>query len=292
MGEFFALVTAVMWAGAVICFKRSGEHLPPLLLNLFRVAVSSVLLLGTMLVVDQPPWRPTTGSNYLLIAASGLIAIALSDTLFHASLNRIGAGLAAIVDSLYSPFTALFAFLLLTERLTAGDLVGMVLVIGAVVLSTQARLPAGLSRRQLVGGIVLGVLSMASLSFGIVIVKPVLASEPVIWVTGMRQFFALAALIPAVAISRDGRRWAQWRRLPRWSVLLAALGTILGSYLALIFWVAGMKYTSAGTAAVLNQTAVIYILILATLVLHEPFTRRKFVACSLAIGGVVAVILF
>ncbi len=291
MGEFFALLTAAFWAGAVICFKRAGQDIPPLWLNLFRVAVSSVLLLLTMLVVDQPPWRAATGTHYLLIVVSGVVAIALADTLFHASLNRVGAGLTAIVDCLYPPLTALFAYLILAEQLSAADLVGMVLVVAAVLLTTQARLPDGMTRRGLVAGLLLGALGMAALGLGIVLVKPVLAEQPVIWVTGLRQFVALGVLAPMVALSRDRHQWRRLSRLPRRSIGYAFLGTLLGSYLALIFWVAGMKFTSAGIAAMLNQTSTIYILILATLVLHEPFTRRKFLACSLAVGGVLVVIL-
>lgn len=291
MGEFFALLTAVFWAGAVICFKRAGQDLPPLWLNLLRVAVSSVLLLITMLVVDQPPWRPATGSQYLLIILSGVVAIALADTLFHASLNRIGAGLTAILDCLYPPLTALFAFLLLAEHLDAYDIVGMVLVVTAVALTTQARLPAGLTRRGLLVGLGIGALGMGALSLGIVVVKPVLADQPVIWVTGLRQLVALAVLVPMVALSRDRLQWRRMLLLPRRSLGLALLGTVLGSYLSLLCWVAGMKYTSAGTAAILNQTSSIYILVLATLLLHEPFTRRKLVACTLAVAGALVIVL-
>jgi len=292
MGEFFALLTAAFWAGAVICFKRSGDHLPPLWLNFFRVTISSVLLLVTMLVADQAPWRSASLSQYGLIVASGVVAIALADTLFHASLNRVGAGLTAIVDCLYPPLTALFAYLILSEQLSLGDVVGMVLVVAAVLLTTRTRLPEGRTRRDLLIGLGMGALGMAALSLGVVIVKPVLTSQPVIWVTGMRQFVALAVLTPMVATSRRGFSWGQFRRIPRRSLWLALLGTILGSYLALMFWLAGMKFTSAGKAAVLNQTSSIYIIILATLILHEAFTKRKFLACLLAIGGAVVVVAF
>ncbi len=50
-----------------------------------------------------------------------------------------------------------------------------------------------------------------------------------------------------------------------------------------------MKYTQAGSAAILNQTSSIFVLILASIFLHEAFTRRKFVASVLAIGGIVLV---
>lgn len=294
MGEVFALLTAVFWAGAVILFKRSGELLPPLLLNTLRVTISSVLLLATMVAVGQPPWRAVPPADLALIVASGLIAIVLADTLFHASLNRIGASLTAIVDCLYPPLTTLFAFLLLRERLAAMDFVGMALVVGAVLVSTRVVPPPGVGRASLWQGIVLGASGMAALSLGIVLVKPVLVDQPVIWVTGIRQFVALAALWPVVLLSPQGRRDLRHLRAvrPSRSLLRYALpGTVLGSYLSLMCWIAGMKHTTAGAAAILNQTATIYIILLAWLFLKEPLTRRHLLACLMAVGGVFCIVL-
>ena len=83
---------------------------------------------------------------------SGVIAISLADTLFHASLNRVGAGINAIVDTFYSPFTLLFAYLMLGETLGGLQILGMVLIMAAVLVSTRIKVPAGASRRTLVVG--------------------------------------------------------------------------------------------------------------------------------------------
>ena len=48
MGELYALLTAVIWAVAVILLRRSGETVSPFALNLFRVVVSTFLLLPTV----------------------------------------------------------------------------------------------------------------------------------------------------------------------------------------------------------------------------------------------------
>jgi len=61
--------------------------------------------------------------------------------------------------------------------------------------------------------------------------------------------------------------------------------------LAMVFWVAGFKYAPASVAAILNQSSTIIALILATLVLKEPFSIRKFVAAILGISGVLIVTL-
>jgi len=291
MGEFFALLTAVFWAGAVILFKRSGETLPPLALNGFRVTVSAALLLATMLALGQAPWRTAPAGDLLLIALSGTLGIAVADTLFHASLNRVGAGITAVIDCLYPTMTTMAAYWLLGERLSVGDLAGLALVVAAVLVATTLRPPAGLARRDMVVGILLGAAGMAALSLGIVVVKPVLRDQPLIWVTGMRQLAALAVLAPALALSKQRRALARVATLPRDVVRFALPGTVLGSYLSLIAWIAGMKYTTAGAAAILNQTSTIYIIVLARIFLAEPFTKRRVLACALAVAGVACVVL-
>ena len=289
MGEIFALTCALMWAFAVVFFRRSGETIPPLALNLFRVGLSSAAFLLTLAVLREPLFRPAPVGDYLILAASGVIAIALSDTLFHMSLNRVGAGVNAIVDTLYSPFTVVMAFLMLGERLGALDLTGMVLIVTGVIIATRVKLPPGLSRRTLVMGILLGVGAMATLSFGIVLAKPVLEGHDVVWSTTIRQLASLLVLVPAALLGPGGRR--NFRVfLPDRSWRFSVPGTLMGSYLALLFWIGGMKYSQAGTAAILNQTSTIYLLILASVILKEPFTRRKAIAAGLALCGILLVL--
>lgn len=289
MGEFYALACALVWAFAVICFRRSGESMPPLALNLFRVGLSTALFLVTLAVTGRSLLGRAPAGDYALLLGSGVVAIALSDTLFHAALNRVGAGINAVVDTLYSPFTALGAFLFLGERLDAWQVGGMALVIGSVVVASRLEPPRGTPRRTMAAGLLLGVASMASLAAGVVMAKPVLAGADVVWATAVRQVGALAVLLPA-ALLLPGQR-ARLRALrpgPGWR--FAVPGTVLGSYVALIFWIAGMKHTAVGKAAVLNQTSTIYTLVLAALLLGERFTRRTALAAGLALGGVLLVL--
>ncbi len=290
MGEFFALVTAVIWASAVILLKRSGDTVAPFALNLFRVTVSTLLLVPTLLLSGEARWGGGSLEDVILLVASGIIAIAISDTLFHMSLNRVGAGISAIIDCLYSPLTVLLATLLLDERLGASKLVGMVLVLSGVLAAAQHEPPRGVPVRQLVLGVVWGVLAMATLALGVVIAKPALDHSPVLWATTVRQLGCLAVMAPAALIGpRRRENLAVFRPSPTWRVSIP--GAVLGSYLALMCWIAGMKYTQVGIAAILNQTSTIYILFLAAIFLKEPFTRRKLVASAIAGAGIILVTL-
>ena len=288
MGEILALVTAVAWAVAVVLFARSGEHVPAFSLNLFRVSVGAALLLPTLALSGGGLWRAAPPRDYAILAASGVIAIAVSDTLFHMCLNRVGASITAIVDCLYSPFVVLFAFLFIGERLRPWQIVGMLLVLASIVAASRVRPPAGATTRTLLVGIALGVLAMLTLAIGIVMAKPVLNRSPVLWATTVRQLGALVALFAALPFVPGGRAaLAVFRPVPSWRFSLS--GAFLGSYVALVLWIGGMKYSQAGVAAILNQTSTVFILVLATAFLEESFTRRKAAAVLLAVAGILVV---
>jgi len=104
----------------------------------------------------------------------------------------------------------------------------------------------------------------------------------------VRQLGALVALFAALPFVPGGRAaLAVFRPVPSWRFSLS--GAFLGSYVALVLWIGGMKYSQAGVAAILNQTSTVFILVLATAFLEESFTRRKAAAVLLAVAGILVV---
>lgn len=290
MGELYALACAFLWAFAVILFQRSGEHTPPLALNLFRSSLSTLLLVPTVWLAGQSLLHDASARDVLTLLASGVIGIAIADTLFHASLNRIGSGISAIASTVYSPFVVLMAFLMIGERVRPVDLAGMGLILSGILLTGRLAPPPNRTRRQLLVGILLAILDLLLLSFSIVLVKPVLDRVPVLWATAVRQIGSLVVLLLMALVSPRRRdHFSVYRPSTRWRTMLP--GAAIGSYLALILWIASMKYTLAGLAAILTQTSTIFILIFAVLFLREPFPPRKILAAILAVAGVLLITL-
>jgi len=290
MGEIYALVCALVWSFAVILFQRSVEKVGPLALNLFRSSISVPLLLLTLAVTGTPLLRDVPVSDYLILVTSGVLGIAIADTLFHASLNLVGAGISAIVSTIYSPLAVLLTFVFLGERLSGHDLVGMVLIAGGVFISGKLAPPPNRTHRQLAWGIALGALDMLLLVISVVLAKPVLDRAPVFWATTVRQCGALAVLLLMAVVSPRRRElFAVYRPNEAWRFMVPA--SFLGSYVSLIFWIAGMKYTLASLAAILTQTTTVFILLLAVLFLHERMTPRKLAAAALAAAGVLLIVL-
>lgn len=129
---------------------------------------------------------------------------------------------------------------------------------------------------------------MALMAFGIVIAKPVLNDFPLLWATMLRLI--AGTLILALVISASAKRKELWLAFKPSAVWRFSLpGAVLGAYLAMIFWIGGFKYTHASIAGILNQTSVIFAIILAAVFLKESFGPRKAVAVTFAMAGVVLV---
>ncbi|MDI6699028.1 MAG: DMT family transporter [Candidatus Saccharicenans sp.] len=285
-GEWLALASAVVWAVAVILFRISGFDLHPLGINLGKNLFALLLIILTTLITGAGFWPGAGLKPTLLLLLSGFLGIAVSDTLFLWTLKLIGASLTAIVDCVYAPFVIGLSYLFLDERLTRVQLLGVVMIVSAVVTISARDTDNGrgpLTRKNLFLGIILGVTAMAFVAVGIVIIKPVLKDVPVVWATGVRLIGGTLPLVlfPFFPARRDDFR--PLMKLSTWKILAPA--SFLGTYLSLMFWIGGMKYTFASVASALNQLNTIFIFILATVFLKEKATTWRILAVALAFVG-------
>jgi drug/metabolite transporter (DMT)-like permease len=295
LGQACALLAAVCWAFSLVLFKRSGERISPISLNLFKNAVSIALLLVSLplIALFDPEHRPSSLAAFDafdigILIFSGIIGVAVADTAFFFALNRIGVGLISIVDCAYSPFVVLFAYFLLSEQLTAFHYFGGALVLVGLALASQRNALPERTRRDLWIGMTVALLSMALMALGIVIATPVIRRMAILWATLIRFGAGAAALALFALLAPDGKRhWTVFRPSAAWKYAVPA--SILGAYLSLVLWMMGFKYTHAAIAAVLNQTSLIFAIILAAVVLKEPFGTRKVAAVALAGAGVVVI---
>ena len=65
----------------------------------------------------------------------------------------------------------------------------------------------------------------------------------------------------------------------------------MGTYIAMIFWIAGFKFGEASITAILNQTATIFTVLLAGLVLKETLSRSHLIGAAAAFCGCVLVLI-
>ena len=284
MGEIFALLTALFFAVSVILFKRSVGIVSPFALNLFKNCVALPLLLMTAITIQPLRYVSIPLNDFLVIFVSGAIGVGISDTLFFIALNRLGASRTALIDCLYSPFVILFSVVLLDELIPIVTVLGGTLIIGSVVVSSKRSFDMAISRSQFWAGCLSGAGAMATVSFAIVMVKPVLGSYPLIWVATIRLAGGLAVLLLLLVFHRDRRMvYRVFKPSSEWKWMTG--GAFFGTYLSLITWLGGFKYSQAGRVALLNQTSTVFIVLFAAIFLEERLTPVKLFAVGMAFTG-------
>jgi drug/metabolite transporter (DMT)-like permease len=291
LGELLSITTAVIWAFAVTLFKKSGESVHPLALNAFKNLLAMVLFIPTIWLLGQSLFFPASRGVYLILLLSGAIGIGIGDTLFFKSLNLLGAGLTGIVVCLYSPFIILFSFIWLQESLTLLQWFGVLLIISAILITTLRQNMAEVSPRRVVAGIAYGFIASAAMAIGVVLMKPLLGTYPVIWVAEIRLIGGMVVLL-LVLLFHHRRNSIMHSLISTRNWQYTVAGSFLGAYLAMVIWIAGIKHTQASIASALNQTSTIFIFIFAGLILKEPITVRRAFGIILAFTGAFLVSFF
>lgn len=292
-GELYALASAFTWGCAVVLFKRGGEQMGPVVLNLFKNLVALLLLSITLLFLGDfmAPFALLSPRELWLLGLSGGLGIAVADTLLFASLNRIGVTRIAIVDCLYSPCILLFSWYLVNESLFLAHYIGGTLILVGILISGWRRKKKYQveehSGTELWFGMLLGVCAIVVMTFSIVLVKPILQKVPLAWATTFRLTVGSVLLFVWLLVTRRSDLSQLIRPTSGWRFIIPA--ACLGTYISMLFWIGGFKYAKASTAGLINQSSIIFAILLSALFLKEPLTRPKLIAILFAASGVLVV---
>lgn len=285
LGEFLSVVTALSWAVAVILFKKSGETVHPVALNLFKNTVAFLLFIPTAAILGGCLLPDIQAEEWGFMVLGGVVGVALADTMFLHSLNLLGASLTAVVDCLYSPSIILLSILFLGESLEPMQLLGAGLIVAAVLSPLFERRGASgkMETMRIVKGTLWGAASMLCMGASIVAVKPILDKAPLLWSCQVRMLGGVLGLVAMLAF------------YPKRRQVLASLngtglkytigGALIGGYLSMMLWLAGMKFTSASVSAALNQTSNVFLFVLAAVVLREVVTAQRIAGIAMGVVG-------
>ena len=290
LGKVMALASAVAWSSAIILFKRS-EAVEPHAMNLFKNTLATALLIVTLLALGSGIDSDRSSEDWVRLIVSGVMGIAVADSLFFYALRRLGASMLAVLDCGYSPLVVLFSVLLLDESLTVIFAIGAALVVGGVLCATWQRGQGSdeVDEKERMQGIVMALCAVTMMALSVVIAKPALDQGELVEVTLIRLVAGLAGLCIWLLPTAVGRRaFAVLRPQRVWWTLVPA--TLLGTYLAMLLWIGGVKYTLASRAAVLNQMATVFTIIFAYHFLGEQISKRKWLGAGFAVTGAVIVL--
>jgi len=289
MGDLYAVITAVCWSSAVILFDISTKNFTAIQLNVLKnfIGVFGFILTIILFSIPSPNFSQ---QDIFTLALSGFLGILIADGLFLESLRRLGSGISAVVSTIYTPTVFIIAFILFKETINLHSYIGGVLVLGGITISVFQP-PKTIKKRDLYIGILFGIMANILTAYSVLIIKPIMKNNSVIYVALYR--FSIGFIFGIlINILKSGIKQVIQKFKQGLTNQYVILGAFLGTYLSVIFWLAGYKYTLAGRAAIYNQLSTVFIIILARVFLKEPMTSKKIIGVSLAIFGAMIVSIY
>ncbi|MBD2551477.1 DMT family transporter [Microcystis elabens FACHB-917] len=288
-----ALAAAFCWALSSLLWRRLPTSLSAARLNLLKNLLAVALLLPLALLL---PWR-LSPRPLALLALSGVLGIALGDTLFFAALRRLGTRRTLTIDAGGPAVTSLAGVALLGEVPLPAQWLGIGLISVAVLLVVQQR-PAGTGApgREAAAdgvaidgpGVALALGALACGSGGALLARAgLLAGGPApLQAATLRLAAAALVMLPllkGLPLAVPGPRPAG----RRWPLALAA--TLLGTSAGIALQQTALAGLPGGLAVALLSTAPVMALPLAALEGDRPGWRGVLAAAA-ALAGVSLVV--
>ena len=286
MGDIYALLTAVCWSFAVILFELSSNKLNPLQINIVKNSFGVIGFIITILILDIP-YPNFSNKSLVILAISGFIGVGIADLFFLKSLKKIGSSLSAIVATVYAPSVFIIAYIFFNEITTLNVYIGTFLILGGIVVSTY-NYPKQITSSQLFTGVLFGALAQVLTAASVLSVKPIMLDNPILYVALIRFGVGLVSAIIFMLL-KTGYRLVFITFQQGYKNIFLLGGSFFGTYLSVILWLAGYKYTLAGRAAIYNQLSTVLISIMAAYFLKDTLTIKKKIGILLSFVGAVIV---
>ena len=273
------VLMAVFWSGVFPAVNIVLQGMGIFTSVFLRFACAALVLLALLLLRDRKLPRLSPRESVLVVGL-GLLGITLYNTLFTAGLAMVEASRAALIVPSNPAFTALFAALILRERLGRTRAAGVALcVLGALWVLCRgdplsfARLDFGLGELLLVACVfmwsaytLLGRVALSTLS--------PLALTALVMAAG-----AVPLAVP-VALEHAPLAQAGWQAWTAFGYLV-----VFGTVIPFLWFYEGVKALGAARAAQFINLVPPLALAESVLILGEPLSSALLVGAGLVVAG-------
>lgn len=289
-GELAALLTAVCWTFTGLAFEYAGKKIGSLTVNLIRLFIGFIFL-GIYTLITSGSFLPVSADSHawLWLSLSGIVGFLIGDLMLFQAFVVTGARVSMLIMSLAPPITALFGWIILGEKLSILNLVGMVITISGiaiVILSKSASNKSRVSTQYPLKGILLAFGGAAGQGLGLVLSKlgmrdldPFVSTQirVIVGFIGFALFFTVTKRWHNVPIALRNKK----------AMISTTIGSFFGPFLGVSLSLLALKYTTAGVASTLNSLSPIIIIPLAWFLFKERITIKDVIGSLVAVFGVV-----
>ena len=285
-GALAALAAALCWTVASALWRRLPTSLSAGQLNLLKNLLALVLLAPGLLLL---PWPGCSVVTLLLLAASGVLGIALGDSLYFAALRRLGTRRCLTIDAGAPALTAVVGLVWLAEWPSPLQWCGLGLISLAVLLVARQRGGAQADPGAEHLGLLLALGALLCGGSGALLARAALRGGALLPLQAAALRLAAAALVLLPLARRLPLTPPQPRPSRcRWPLWLAA--TLLGTAAGIVLQQTALQRLPGALAVALMATAPVMALPLAPLEGDRP-GRSGALAALLALLGVSCLVL-
>jgi len=284
IGALAALAAALCWTLASSLWRRLPTSLSGAELNLLKNWLALAMLLP---LVMGRAW-PVAPGPLLLLALSGVLGIAVGDSLYFAALRRLGTRRTLTIDAGGPAVASLGGMVWLAEVPEPLHWLGLGLITLALLLVAGQRAGDAAAGRRQLQGVLLALGALLCGSAGALVSRAALrdgAFDP-LQSALVRVLAAGVVLLPLLRGWRT-RDWGPRPSARRWP--LGLLATLLGTTLGIALQQLALQRLPGGMAVALLATAPLMAIPLAHLEGDQP-GWRGWLAALLALSGVTALV--
>ena len=281
LGIASALGSAASWALGAVLFKRVGEKMSPAAMTLAKGA-ASVVLLGIAVVAIG--FYPAQSKSLWLLVLSGVIGIALGDSLFFKALQDLSPVSIIVLMVVGQIVTAIMGVLVLSERPTPLAWGGMALIMAGVVVVLFGDVSSDPTQTR-IRGILFGLGAVLCMSLSSIIAKRPLDTVPTVQATFIRMAAGTVGVFLVGGVLGQIGGWLaplkDFNFLAKF--LLAVVVVSFGG-----FWlsIVAIKFLPVAVASALNATEPIFAIPLSLILMKDRINLRSVVGSVAVVAGV------
>lgn len=280
----YAMLAIFGWGSMFIAAKLAFTAISGLTLLFCRYVIALCVLGLAYRGLPRPQLTKKDKKNILFIGVFGYcfsIALQLIGT------DMVAASMASIINTMTPVAMILFAVLLLREKSTVAQVVGILItVVGSVLIV------GGAGEGNSLLGIILNFAGMIFWGLSSVMIRKSCAALDGVWVTVYGMFVAMLTAIPfmAVEILREGTATALSAITPTAALAVLWVG-IVPTAVANLFWNKALESLPAATCSLFYAFLPIVTAVLGVLILGESLTRDFVLGSAVIVVGMVIAVL-
>jgi drug/metabolite transporter (DMT)-like permease len=288
LDAYISLSLAMLIVGSSVVFgKMIIMKFPVFLASGLRFAIASVIIWPIILIIEKRVPK-ISKKDWLIFFLMAFVGQFIFTVLMLIGLKYTLAMDAGIITSTTPAFMAVVSFLMLREKLNAGQITGVilatlgVLVVNGVLLFPQQSDISGhnLPGNLLICGAVAGEALFLLLAKKLTSPVSDLCTTGILSALGLLMFFPFA-LYEGISFGMEKVALYDWLYI----LYFGAIYTVA----AYIFWFRGVAKVSGGTASVFTAVMPLSATVLSAVILHENFTSTHALGIVLIVASIMII---